>query len=108
MNLGTAQRKRYSQAYKDGPRQTAFDAMAKKTVLKQVLKYAPIHSENLAAAMYHDEKALVIDEETGEVLANGVELAEEEPTPEELAEAAEAAEAIEKDEGETQEANTKS
>lgn len=83
--------KRYSQAYKDGPWQTDFDAMAKKTVLKQVLKYAPIHSENLAAAMYNDEKALVIDEETGEVLANGVDLADEEPTPEEIAEAAEAA-----------------
>ena len=79
-----------SKAFSNGPWQTDFDAMAKKTVLKQVLKYAPIHSENVTTAMENDEKALyVVDEETGEVMAKGVEIeVDEEPTPEDLAEAA--------------------
>jgi recombination protein RecT len=49
-----AHAKTYSKAYSSGysPWSTNFDAMAKKTVLKQVLKYAPLKSEfvkNLAA-----------------------------------------------------------
>jgi recombination protein RecT len=49
-----AHAKMYSKAYSNGysPWSTNFDAMAKKTVLKQVLKYAPLKSEfvkNLAA-----------------------------------------------------------
>lgn len=74
-----------SRSYGNGPWQTDFEAMAKKTLLKKVLKYAPKSTE-MARAAYVDESNLeidvnsslseneeltpeftIIDEETGEI-----------------------------------------
>lgn len=52
-----------SKAYLNGPWQTDFDEMAKKTVLKKVLKYAPLKTE-FARAVASDEsvKTMKMDE----------------------------------------------
>ena len=61
--------KHYSKTYGSGPWQTDFDAMAKKSCLRQVLKYAPT-STDVDSAIKSDEHTLEYkpDEETSKVI----------------------------------------
>lgn len=82
-----AHAQRFSKSYGAGPWQTNFEEMAKKTVLKRVLKYAPLKSEFLRGvaqdetikteisddmysvpASYIEAEGYPVDETTGEVL----------------------------------------
>lgn len=71
---------KFSKSFGSGPWQTNTEEMAKKTVLKRVLKYAPLSSEFVKGAMADgtvkdeiaddmaDIPSLIIDEDTGEVV----------------------------------------
>jgi recombination protein RecT len=71
-------RDKYSKAKQYGPWVDEFDGMAKKTVLRQLVKYLPIsveylaHDEQNGARMHNeiaaDEDILELDMETGEIL----------------------------------------
>lgn len=86
-----AHAKKYSRAYQNGPWQTNFEEMAKKTVLKRALKYAPLKTEfvravsadeTIKAGLSEDmfdlpdetvieAEGVEVDRGTGEVLAGG-------------------------------------
>lgn len=63
-----AHAKRYSKSYESGPWQTNFEEMAKKTVLKKLLKYAPIRSDFITEATAHDENVNLYSEAENEVI----------------------------------------
>lgn len=56
--------RKYSQAYtsSSSPWKTEFDEMAKKTVLKATLKYAPIKTDFVIAATQNDEAVILADD----------------------------------------------
>lgn len=84
--------KRYSKAYNNSPWVTDFESMAKKSCLRQVLKYAPM-STDVETAIQKDDKVLKFDENKeidGAILAVEIDEDGEEPTAEDIAEAAEA------------------
>ena len=58
--------KKFSKTYEKGPWKTDFDAMAKKTVVKQLLKWLPVSVEFIEN-MNKDDKQYVMDDKKNEV-----------------------------------------
>lgn len=71
---------KYSKSYNSGPWANNFDSMAKKTVLKQLLKYAPKTSE-LASAIAQDETVKSSISDDMSLVENEADYIDVEPAP---------------------------
>lgn len=73
-----------SKTFKNGPWQTDFDAMAKKTVLKQLLKYAPLSTEFMTAVSQDETIKSEISEDMSLVGDDSIEVSYTEVESEEV------------------------
>ena len=63
--------KKYSKAYNSGPWKTEFDAMAKKTVLRRILKYGPMSTDMQNVETYEVQAARAQAQAEIDAYANG-------------------------------------